>query len=206
MPWQRNDAEWDLVADLFERAPGQRGTPAHYSRRALVNACSCVMRTACAWRLLPTTFPPWQTVYKAFVRWAAAGVFEQMQDRLRQQWRSRIGRTDAPTAAVIDAQSNRSSPQGGESGFDAGKKVKGRKRNLVVDTMSLVLALTVTAASVQDRDAAAAVVAQACAKAPGLQKLYIDSVRWSVCPRPRPCRRAGSSSGRTHGLNAGAVR
>jgi transposase len=168
------DAEWELVADLFERVPGQRGTPVHYSRRELVNACSYVLRTGCAWRLLPTTFPPWQAVYKTFVRWVAAGVFEQMQDRLRQQWRSRMGRTSEPTAVVIDAQSTRSSPQGGESGFDAGKKVKGRKRNLVVDTMGLVIAVTVTAASVQDRDAAAAVVAQACAKAPGLQKLYTD--------------------------------
>lgn len=89
------NAEWDLVADLFERAPGQRGTPAHYSRRELVNACSYVLRTGCAWRLLPTTFPPWQAIYKAFTRWAAAGVFEQMQDRLCEQWRSRIGREDA---------------------------------------------------------------------------------------------------------------
>lgn len=106
-----------------------------------------------------------------------------MQDRLREQWRSRIGWENAPTAAVIDAQSNRSSPQGGESGFDAGKKVKGRKRNLVVDTMGLVIAVTVTAASVQDRDAAAAVVAQACAKAPGLQKLYTDGAYAGACAR-----------------------
>jgi transposase len=177
------DAEWDLVADLFERAPGQRGTPAQYSRRELVNACSYVLRTGCAWRLLPTTFPPWQAVYKTFARWAAAGVFEQMQDRLREQWRSRIGRPDAPTAAVIGAQSSRSSPQGGESGFDAGKKVKGRKRHLVVDTMGVVIALTVTAASVQDRDAAAAVVAQACAKAPPLATLYTDGAYAGKCAR-----------------------
>jgi putative transposase len=177
------DAEWDLVADLFERAPGQRGTPAHYSRRELVNACSYVLRTGCAWRLLPTTFPPWQAVYKTFARWAAAGVFEQMQDRLREQWRLRIGNKSAPTAAIIDAQANRSSPQGGESGFDAGKKVKGRKRNLVVDTMGVVIALTVTAASVQDRDAAAAVVAQACSKAPALETLYTDGAYAGKCAR-----------------------
>jgi hypothetical protein len=79
----------------------------------------------------------------------------------------------AQTAAVIDAQPNCISPQDGESGFDAGKKVKGRKRNLVVNTMGLLIALTVTAASVQGRDAAA-VVAHACAKAPGLEKLYTD--------------------------------
>jgi putative transposase len=128
-------------------------------------------------------FPPSQAAYKAFARWAAAGVFEQMQDRLRQQWRSRMGRSNEPTAAIIDAQSNRTSPQGGESGFDAATKVKGRKRNLVVDTMGLVIALAVTAASVQDRDAAAAVVAQACSKAPGLEKLYTDGAYGGKCAR-----------------------
>lgn len=88
MRWQRNiHAEWELVADLFERVPGQRGTPAHYNRRELVNACSYVLRTGCAWRLLPKAFPPWQAVYKAFSRWVSAGVFEKMQDRLREQWR-----------------------------------------------------------------------------------------------------------------------
>jgi hypothetical protein len=74
-----------------------------------------------------------------------------MQDRLREQWRARMGRASTPSAVVIYAQSTRASPQGGESGFDAGKKVKGRKRNLVVDTMGLLIAVTVTAASVQDR-------------------------------------------------------
>lgn len=182
-PYSTNltDAEWELVADLFERVPGQRGTPVHYSRRDLVNACSYVLRTGCAWRLLPETFPPWQAVYKAFSRWVGAGVFEQMQDRLREQWRARMGRASTPSAAVIDAQSTRASPQGGESGFDAGKKVKGRKRNLVVDTMGLLIAVTVTAASVQDRDAAAAVIAQACAKSPRLEKLYTDGAYGGKC-------------------------
>jgi hypothetical protein len=147
----------------------------------------------------------------------------------------------------VKRRSECSSPQGGESGFDAGKKVKGRKRNLVVDTMGLVISLTVTAASVQDRDAAAAaaVVAQACAKAPGLQKLYTDSAYGGACARnieqrhylrvevvrrpgngttgtlhnfaqgtgpaaeintgSWPYQSGGSLSGRTRGLNAGAV-
>ena len=74
-PYSTNlpDAEWELVSDLFEREPGQRGTPVHYSRRDLVNACSYVLRTGCAWRLLPETFPPWQAVYKAFSRRVCAG-------------------------------------------------------------------------------------------------------------------------------------
>lgn len=112
-----------------------------------------------------------------------AGVFLQMQDRLREQRRSRMGRSGAPSVAVIDAQSNRTSPQGGESGFNPGKKVKGRKRNIVVDTMGLVIALILTAASVQDRDGGAAVVAQACAKAPGIEKLYTDGAYGGRCAR-----------------------
>lgn len=174
------DAEWQLVADLFERQGG-RGAPPTHERRALVNACCYVVRTGCAWRLLPKAFPPWRAVYKAFRSWAQAGTFEAMHDRLRQQWRDRVGRHPEPTAAIIDAQSTRSTAQGGDTGFDAGKKVKGRKRHLVVDTLGLLLAVTVTAASVQDRDGAADVVALACAKVPGLKVLYADAAYGGKC-------------------------
>ena len=174
------DAEWALVRDLVER-DGRRGAPARYERLPMLNACCYALRTGCAWRLLPKTFPPWQAVYKSFSRWAAAGVFEAMHDRLRQQWRDRVGKAPEPTAAIIDAQSTRSTAQGGGTGFDAGKKVKGRKRHLVVDTLGLLLAVTVTPASVQDRDAAADVVAQACAKVPGLKKLYADGAYGGKC-------------------------
>jgi transposase len=174
------DAEWALVSDLFERHGG-RGAPPTHSRRVLLNACIYVVRTGCAWRLLPKVFPPWRAVYKAFRGWAWAGTFELMHDRLRQQWRDRIGRTPDPTAAIIDAQSTRSTAQGGNTGFDAGKKVKGRKRHLVVDTLGLLLAVTITAASVQDRDGAAPVVAKACAKVPGLKALYADAAYGGRC-------------------------
>src|SRR5487761_2274419 len=97
------DAEWALVSDLFAHEGG-RGRPAKHPRRYMVDACCYAVRTGCAWRLLPKSFPPWAAVHKAFSRWAAAG--------------------------VIDAQSNHSSAQGGMTGFDAGKKVKGRKRHL----------------------------------------------------------------------------
>lgn len=176
------DAEWALVADLFERNGG-RGAPPVHSRRLLVNACLYVVRTGCAWRLLPKSFPAWRAVYKAFRGWAYAGTFETMHDRLRQQWRDRVGRAPDPTAAIIDAQSTRSTAQGGNTGFDAGKKVKGRKRHLVVDTLGLLLAVTVTAASVQDRDAAGPVVAKACAKVSGLKALYADAAYGGTCAK-----------------------
>lgn len=177
------DTEWRLVSDLFERPEGSRGAPARYERRRLVEACCYVLRTGCAWRLLPSSFAPWQAVYKAFVRWVEADAFEQMHDRLRQQWRTHMGRNNDPSAAIIDAQSNRTSPQGGTCGYDAGKKVKGRKRHIVVDTLGLVLAVTVTAASVQDRDGAAEVVAQACRKAPTIERLYTDGAYGGQCAR-----------------------
>jgi putative transposase len=190
------DAEWALVADLFER-DGKRGAPPRFERRHMVNACCYALRTGCAWRLLPKTFPPWQATYMSFKRWAAAGVFEAMHDRLRQQWRDRVGRAPEPTAAIIDAQSTRSTAQGGNTGFDAGKKVKGRKRHLVVDTLGLLLAVTVTAASVQDRDAAAAAVAHACAKVPGLKKLYTDAAYGGQCAQ---------TIEQTHGIGVEVVR
>ena len=190
------DAEWALVGDLFER-DGQRGAPPRYQRRLMVNACCYALRTGCAWRLLPKTFPPWQAVYMSFKRWAAVGVFEAMHDRLRQQWRDRVSKAPEPTAAIIDAQSTRSTAQGGKIGFDAGKKAKGRKRHLVVDTLGLLLAVTVTAASVQDRDAAADVVAQACAKVPGLKKLCTDGASGGKCAQ---------AIEQTHGISVEVVR
>ena len=162
--------EWELVADLFEQS-GQRGRPPRYSRWEMVNACCYVVRNGCSWRMLPREFPPWENVYRSFRRWAAAGKFEQMHERLRELWRSREQRAPEPTAAVLDAQSTRSSPQGGPSGYAAGKKVKGRKRNWVVDTLGLLLMVSVVPANVQDRDGADQVIQDAVAKFPSLEKL-----------------------------------
>lgn len=167
------DTEWALVADLFEPVDG-RGKPPQHSRRAMVNACCYVVRTGCSWRSLPNDFPHWDNVYKTFRRWSEEGRFEAMFRRLRGLWRARVNREEAPTAGVLDAQSTRGSAQGGETGYDAGKKVKGRKRNLVVDTLGLLLAVSVTAASVQDRDAADAVVGAAKSHYASLQTLFVD--------------------------------
>jgi putative transposase len=142
-----------------------------------------VLRTGSSWRNLPTQiYPPWQSVQKAFVRWARQGKFEALHERLRQQWRQRVDRAEQPSEAIIDSQSNRGSPQGGTLGFDAGKKVQGRKRHLVVDTLGLLLAVVVTSAAVQDRDAAAQTVAQACKRTGGSFKvLWADSAYAGQC-------------------------
>ena len=104
-----------------------------------------------------------------------------MHDRLRALWRAREGRSADPSAAIIDAQSTRGSPQGGERGYDAGKKITGRKRHLVVDTLGLLLAVSVTAASLQDRDGAHPVVATAMDKPPGIGTLFVDSAYAGQC-------------------------
>jgi transposase len=104
----------ELVADLFENQGG-RVVPACHSRRTLLEA----------WRMLPRKFPHWDNVYKTFRRWSAQGKFEQMHDRLRMQWRDRADRDVNPSMAILYSQSTRSSPQGGDSGYDAGKEVKG---------------------------------------------------------------------------------
>jgi transposase len=173
-PSSLTDEEWRLVADIFER-DGDRGTPPRYPRRLLVDACCYVVRSGCSWRMLPRDFPPWQNVYRTFRRWSQQGKFEQMHDRLRAQWREREGRDPMPSAAVLDAQSTRSSPQGGTSGYDAGKKVKGRKRHVLVDTLGLLLAVSVTAASVQDRDGAHPVMANGMEKYAGISKVFVDA-------------------------------
>lgn len=190
------DAEWALVCDLFENSGG-RGLPPRVSRRLLVDACCYVVRTGCAWRMLPTHFPRWQNVYRTFRRWGEQGKFEQMHDRLRGQWRARLAHNDEPTAAMLDSQSTRISPQGGDSGFDAGKKVKGRKRHLLVDALGLLLAVSVTAASVQDRDGAHPVVASAMAKYPTIQTLFVDTAYAGQCAQ---------TISQCHGIRAHVVR
>ena len=121
-----------------------------------MNAILYVNRTGCAWRYLPKDFPPWRTVYGYFAAWRDSGVLCQLHDQLRQVARVAAGRGPQPTAAVIDSQSVRAADTVPKTsrGWDNAKKVNGRKRHIAVDTAGLVLAVVVTAASVQDRDAA----------------------------------------------------
>ncbi len=171
-PCGLTDAEWAVVKDLFDK-PGP-GRPSKHDRREMLDACVYVLRSGCSWRMLPKTFPNWNNAYATFRRWAAQGLFERMYDRLREFWRHREGRATEPTAAIIDAQSVKSSPQGGPKGYDAGKKVKGRKRNLVVDTLGLLLVVLITTADVQDRDVLDPAIGLTRAKYPTITALYAD--------------------------------
>lgn len=131
--------------------------------------------------MLPHDFPRWQDVYAHFRRWTAKGLFERMQDRLRPVERQRQGRAPEPTAAVLDSQSIKTSAQGGPKGFDAAKKVNGRKRYLLVDVLGLLLAVLILPADVQDRDAATPLLGVARTKCPTLKKLYVDSAYSGDC-------------------------
>jgi putative transposase len=188
-PMGLSDAEWELVADIFEAKV--RGTPRKHDRRVMVDAMLYVVRGGVPWRMLPSDFPPWQLVYKTFRRWSKQGRFRTMMRRLRRMWRERQGRAAEPTAAIIDSQSVATSTQGGPKGFDAAKKVKGRKRHLLTDTLGLLLAVAVSAASVQDRDAAAALVADGRSEAPTVELLYADAAYAGQCSRHIEASQAG---------------
>jgi putative transposase len=124
------------------------------STREIVNGICYAIRSGGAWKLLPHDLPPWRTVYHYFWSWRRQGIWAQIHDTVRQLVRQAAGREGQPSGAVLDSQSVRTSEQAGVRGYDGAKKLYGRKRHLLVDTLGLVLLVLVTGADVQDRDGA----------------------------------------------------
>jgi transposase len=158
-PSDMTEAEWAVCEPLLP-APawlaGRGGRPANWCMRDIVDAIRYLTHNGPVWRALPADFPPAGTVYWWADKWQADGSAERMHDDLRDRVRAAAGRPAAPTAAIIDSQSVKGSEMIGRArrGYDAGKKINGTKRHLAVDVLGLLLAVLVTAASVQDRDAA----------------------------------------------------
>jgi putative transposase len=157
-PSDTDDDEWAIMAAYVPvgGTTAQGGRPPEYPRRDIVDAIRYVDRTSCQWRALPIDFPPWPTVYHYFQTWTADGTLTRLHDGLRGQLRQALGRDRDPTAAAADSQSVRAAETVATTsrGYDAGKKVNGRKRHIVVDTCGLLLVVLVTGAQAQDRDAA----------------------------------------------------
>jgi transposase len=161
-PSDTTDAEWAVLAPLVPAGgPGRRGgRRPHHPRRDVVDAIRYVAHNGGVWRALPADFPPWQTVYDYHRRWSVDGTVNRIHNALREQVRAAEGRQPDPSAAIIDSQSVRAAETVARTqrGYDAGKNVNGRKRHIAVDTIGLLLAVAVTAASVQDRVAARALI------------------------------------------------
>jgi transposase len=176
-PSDLDDEEWAVLEPLLPPVrAGTRGRPPVHSRRAIVNAILYADRTGCAWRYLPKDFPPWRTVYGYFAAWRDDGTLQQVHDQLRDAARTAAGRNTTPTAAVIDSQSVRAADTVPKAtrGWDNAKKVNGRKRHIAVDTAGLLLAVVVTAASTQDRDAAKPLLWNLRRASPGVKLTWAD--------------------------------
>jgi transposase len=146
------DGQWAVIEPLLPKRDMRRGgRPLKFPRRLIIDTVLYVLGSGCAWRLVPHDLAPWDAAYRWFRTWSADGTWDQVHDALRDQVRRADGRDPQPSAAVLDSQSAKTSEGGEAVGYDAGKRVRGRKRHLLVDTCGLVLRAVVHSASVQDR-------------------------------------------------------
>src|ERR687891_1673438 len=167
------DAEWALVAP-FMPAPSKVGRPRTTDLREVWNAIQYRAATGCQWALLPKDFPPFTTVQHYFYRLRDSGVLDILNETLAMAARLIAGRSAEPTAGIIDSQSVKTTESGGPRGFDAGKKIKGRKRHIVTDTLGHLVGLKVHPADIQDRDGAVAVLASIRFLYPWLRYIFAD--------------------------------
>lgn len=174
-PSQITDAMWAVIEPLLPaRDPRRGGRPRIYGDRPVLDAIFYVLRSGCQWRMIPHDLVPWWTAYRWYRTWAADGTWDAVHDRLRELARIAAGKDPHPSAAVLDAQSVKSSEGGQARGVDMGKKITGRKRHLITDTLGLVLVAAVTAASVQDRPGGKAVLARLAAAFPSVALVWAD--------------------------------
>ncbi|MDI5911146.1 IS5 family transposase [Streptomyces sp. 12257] len=182
-PSDLSDARWELIEPVLSAWRFERrgraldfGRPPEHDLREIMNAILYVDRTGVQWRYLPHDFPNWNTVYGYFAKWQSDGIFAQLNGLLRELVRQREGRNAEPSACVIDAQSVKTSASvpARTQGIDAGKKIVGRKRSIITDTLGLLLAVLVTAASVKDSVAGTQLIDHLATTHTSIRKVWVD--------------------------------
>jgi putative transposase len=170
-PTNVSDSQWQVISKFLDTKRNRK-----YALREIVNAILYMVKSGCQWRLLPGDFAPWKLVYYYFDSWKKNGTIELIHESLVEKTRVKHGKKEQPTIGIIDAQSVKSTlVSSQDKGFDAGKKIKGIKRHIIVDTLGLVLSIVIQGASVQDRDGAIPVIIKLFDGWNQIIKIFADS-------------------------------